>query len=400
MKSIKLILVKLFLIFQHAVLGLAVWVPFHRKINNTDSVTILLLRTSALGDFIFAVPAMVALRKHYPDARIVLLTATTTNSIQRSAVQAYAGSASLPWLSFMIPSVIDEAICVYSFGLKDLWAKTRYNVTRLNPDISVILAHPAEPGSGLLKKIIFLRFLGVRNHIYGWHTRAFNRHFRRVQYDAGFYDHHVISPLLSVAELPGMPEAREMEITFPLHLDSNARYWSDTLWKNKRWISRKIVAVAPGSIQPHKRWPLESFVDLCQELISNFNICIVIIGTLIDKRVGQQLVELLDGEVVNLAGETTLSQSAALLECCTLLVGNDGGAMHLGSAMGCPVVAIVSGIEYPNSIEPWFSKGLAVRHSVPCAPCYSFTHCPMEHNKCMKELPVNDVYEQCAQVLR
>lgn len=360
---------------------------------------ILVLRTSALGDFIFAVPAMVVLRKCYPDAKIVLLTAATTNAVQRAAVQAYAGVASLPWLSFMIPTVANEAICMHSFGLETLRADAGGSVSEFNPDITVILAHPGEPGLGLLKKIVFLRLLGVRSRIYGWRARASIKWFRAVQYEAGFFDHHVIGPLRSVAELPDMPEIGEMEIKFPLCLDPTARTWAETLWKDKGWVGRRIVAVALGSIQPHKRWPLERFVSLCQELVSSFDVCIIVIGTSGDKHLGQQLVAAVDGEVVNLAGDTSLSQSAALLEGCALLVGNDGGAMHLGSAMGCPVVAIVPGIEYPNSIEPWFSRELAVRHPVPCAPCYSFTHCPLEHNKCMKELPVHDVYEQCAQVL-
>lgn len=399
MISIKLMLVKLLLAFQNGVLGLAAWLPFLRSINIADPERILLLRTSALGDFIFAVPAMVALRKRYPDAKIVLLTATTTNAVHRSAVQAYAGAASLPWLSFMIPSVVNEAICVHSFGLKTLWADTGRRVAELNPDITIILAHPGGPGLGLLKKIVFLRFLGVRSRIYGWRTRASNKWFRSVQYEANLFDHHVIGPLRSVAELPGMAKMGKMEIKFPLCLDPGARPWAEALWKDKGWVGHKIVAVALGSIQPHKCWPLEYFVSLCQKLVSSFDVCIVVIGTSSDKPLGQQLVETIDGEVINLAGETSLSQSAALLERCALLVGNDGGAMHLGSAMGCPVVAIVPGIEYPNSIEPWFSLDLAVRHPVSCAPCYSFTHCPLEHNKCMKELPVHDVYEQCVQVL-
>lgn len=391
-------LVRLLLVSLHAVLGLAAWLPFRRTINNVVPVSILLLRTSALGDFIFAVPAMVALRKRYPDAKIVLLTATSP--AYRSKVHpAYAGVGALPWLSFMIPSVVNEAICVHSFSLRALWTSTRRRVAELNPDITIILAHPGEPGLGLLKKIVFLRFLGVRSRIYGWRTRASNNWFRSVQYEADLFDHHVIGPLRSVAELPSMPEMGEMEIKFPLFLDIDARPWAEDLWRKEGWVGRRVVAVAPGSIQPHKRWPLERFISLCQELVSHFNVCIIVIGTSGDKHLGQQLVEMVNGEVVNLAGDTSLSQSAALLERCTLLVGNDGGAMHLGSAMGCPVVAIVPGIEYPNSIEPWSSRELAVRHPVPCAPCYSFTHCPLKHNKCMKELPASEVYVKCVQAL-
>ncbi|MHB8747309.1 MAG: glycosyltransferase family 9 protein, partial [Gammaproteobacteria bacterium] len=219
------------------------------------------------------------------------------------------------------------------------------------------------------------------------------------QYEAGRFEHHVMGPLRSIAELPGMPRPEEMEVTFPLQLDPTARPWTEALWKKRGWIGRRIVAVAPGSVQPHKRWPIENFVMLCNELVRHYPVSIAVIGTASDRPLGERLVEAVGGDVLDLTGDTTLSQSAAFLERCTLLVGNDGGAMHLGSAMGCPVVSIVPGIEYPDSIEPWFSRDLAVRHPVSCAPCYSFTHCPMKHNKCMAELPVADVYERCLRVL-
>ena len=202
-----------------------------------------------------------------------------------------------------------------------------------------------------------------------------------------------------IAELPGMPPVEEMEITFPLNLEPTARPWSEDLWRKRGWFGARVVAVAPGSVHSHKRWPIEHFIALCQELAGHYQVSIVVIGTFLDKSLGERLVESVTGEVVNLAGETTLSQSGALLERCTLLVGNDGGAMHLGSAMGCPVVSIVPGIEYPGSIEPFFNRHFAVRHPVGCAPCYSFTHCPMKHNECMAELPVSDVFERCARVL-
>jgi heptosyltransferase-2 len=342
---------------------------------------------------------MVSIRKRYPDVKITLLTATSP-AYRIKSHPAYVGNVALPWLLFMVPAVINEAICVHSFDLKSLWMNIRRRVGELNPDLAVILAHPGEPGLGLFKKIVFLRFLGVRGRIYGWRTNSSIRWFRQMQYNAGLFEHHVIGPLRSVAELPDMPQIDVANIKFPLNLDLTARPWVASLWRKNGWIDRSIVAIAPGSMQPHKRWPLERFISLCQELMLNFDVFFIIIGTSEDKLLGQQLVDAVDRKAVSFAGETSLSQSTAILERCSLLVGNDGGAMHLGSAMGIPVVSIVPGIEYPNSIEPWFSRELAVRHSVPCAPCYNFTHCPLKHNKCIKELPVHDVYEKCIQVLK
>lgn len=40
-----------------------------------------------------------------------------------------------------------------------------------------------------------------------------------------------------------------------------------------------------------------------------------------------------------------------------------------------------------------------VRHHVQCAPCYSFTHCPLGHNRCMIDIPEDEVFAQCKRVL-
>lgn len=397
--SIELLFARILLKCQKCILGLIGNRSFRNLKHCIFPKRILLLRTAALGDFLLAVPAMVQLRKQFPEAKIVLLTATTTNPAHRAAVESYTGAASLPWLSFMMPAVINEAICIHSFDLKTLWAKVRDEVSEMRPDATVILAHTGETGMSLFKKLVFLRFLGVHGKIFGWRVRSSYRWFRKAQYQAGQFEHHVLSPLRSVGELPGMPPLEKMGITFPLHLEPTARSWSEDLWRKRGWFGARVVAIAPGSVQSHKCWPIENFIALCQELVRHYQVSIVVIGTILDKSLGERLVGTVGGDVSNLAGETTLSESAALLERCTMLVGNDGGAMHLGSAMGCPVVSIVPGIEYPDSIEPFFSLDLAVRHPVPCAPCYSFTHCPMKHNECMVELPVSDVYERCVRVL-
>ena len=397
--SASLLLSRILHYCQNGILGLIGNMNFRRPKNHLLPKRILLLRTAALGDFLFAVPAMVQLRKRLPHAKIVLLTSTTTSSAQRAAVDSYTGAASLPWLSFMIPEVIDGAISIHSFDLRTIWNEIRTKVGEMRPDATVILAHPGESGISLIKKMLFLRLLGVRCNIFGWRVLASNRWFRKAQYRAGLFEHHVLGPLRSVAELPGMPPLEEMEVTFPLHLEPTARPWAKDLWLKRGWLDARIVAVAPGSLQPHKRWPIEHFITLCKVLMRQYQVSIVVIGTIMDKSLGERLVEEVGGDAINMAGETTLSESAALLELCTLLVGNDGGAMHLGSAMGCPVVSIVSGIEYPGSIEPFFSRDLAVHRQVSCSPCYSFSHCPMRHNECMVELPISDVYESCVRVL-
>jgi heptosyltransferase-2 len=60
---------------------------------------------------------------------------------------------------------------------------------------------------------------------------------------------------------------------------------------------------------------------------------------------------------LNLAGETTLPELAAVLAKCRLALTNDSGGMHLATALGIPVVAVF-GITNPAQTGP---LGSAVR---------------------------------------
>ena len=265
----------------------------------------------------------------------------------------------------------------------------------MKPDAAVILAHTGEPArSQLVQEDIVPaspRRAGNRIRVACPSLEEFAVQKRTIR----------ASPIRShesVAELPGMPPVEEMEVAFRCAWNRRLARGRSS-WREQDWAGKRVVAIAPGSLMPHKRWPLEKFIALGRELVRNHHAKIVVIGTSLDKESGKCLAEEVGGDTLNLAGETTLSQSAALLEHCAFLVGNDGGAMHLGSAMRCPVVSIVPGIEYPGSVEPFFSQQLAVRHDVPCAPCYSFTYCPQNHNKCVVDISVHDVYEQCRNII-
>lgn len=383
---------------QRAGLGVVRHALFRRSASEQPK-RILLLRIAALGDFLFSVPAMRELRAAYPDAHITLLTSPTTKSDQRQRVSTYMGSSTeLPWLDLVIPSVLDEAIEFSPVHPCDLIADLRARLHDMHPDAAVILAHSGEPGASLLRKLVFLRAVGVTAPVYGWRTRSSMAWLRAAQFEHGKLEHKVLGPLRSVEHLTGTKVERE-SIRFEVDIGHDGLEWAAQLWSTEALHGRRVIAVAPGSIQPHKRWPIERFIEICRRLHPDAIDAVMVLGTKGDAELGERLRSELNAKVVNLAGRTSIQQSAGVLGRCVLLIANDGGAAHLAAAVKCPVVSIVPGIEYPDSIEPWGFGHLAVRHPVPCAPCYSFTHCPLKYNACMLDLPVDSVERACRIVL-
>jgi heptosyltransferase-2 len=155
------------------------------------------------------------------------------------------------------------------------------------------------------------------------------------------------------------------------------------------------VALCPGAeYGPAKRWPLENFVALGQELLAR-NCRLVIFGAPNDATLAAELAEKLPG-ARNLAGQTTLAEFMGALAACQLVISNDSGAMHLASALGVPTVAIFGSTE-PALTGPLGPHTAVLRHHVPCSPCF-LRECPIDF-ACMHRITPAMVLTAAAQLL-
>jgi ADP-heptose:LPS heptosyltransferase len=389
--QMKLFAIRLLLACQKSILSAVVLALFPRRNSKREPKTILLLRTGGIGDFLTAVPGMVALRRRFPSSRIVLLTTASTQAKKQEHVKGYTGSTvAYPWLAFVMPHTIDEAIIFPTTSPQFLRASIRPRILELNPDITFILAHPGEQLPNLLRKLLFLRFVGVRRNVYGWRRRATYSFFRETQWKAGLFEHKIIGPLRSVSEHPLVPQLDHGSIAFDLKLDVASMDYARQEWEARGWHNKRVVALSPGAVVSHKRWPIENYVELGRRLLVDPAVVLIVLGVPEDKPLGHILCEELGDRCTNFVDKIGLPQAAAVLQRCEMLISNDVGAAHLASALGRQCLMIGTGIEYPGT-EPWFSRQWVVRHPVPCSPCYSLWHCPLGHEQCMRGLTVDQV---------
>lgn len=362
---------------------------------------IIIFRSAALGDFILATPAMAKVRELYPDHRIVLLTTQSASKAQREKVAHYAGNtARMPWVDLARPRLIDDVVVLDNLNsFAALW-QVRKHLQSLNVEQVILMLDPCAPWLGRIKKWLLMLFLVGRVPVLGWRGKGSLNGDRAALKQAGLLRHHVHGSLQFMAELSPPQTYRDEDLRFPLEPGEEARNWAATWLAEQGLQGRRLLAIAPGSIQPHKRWPIEKFAALLREVLAQYpDLAVLVIGTPNDAALAEVLCAVDPQRVFSLAGVSSIAQSAAVLNQCDLLLGNDGGAMHLGDAMGCKVISLVPGIEYPDSIEPWHNKALAIRHPVPCAPCYDFLQCPQGDNRCMNEIEVRTVWEQVNRVL-
>lgn len=118
------------------------------------------------------------------------------------------------------------------------------------------------------------------------------------------------------------------------------------------------IAVMPGAAYgPAKRWPAERFAAVGRLLKDRLKYNMVALGSAEERSLCEAVVRNAGPGSLNLAGQTTLPELAAVLAKCMLALTNDSGGMHLATAMDIPVVAVF-GITDPVRTGP---MGAAVR---------------------------------------
>jgi len=137
-----------------------------------------------------------------------------------------------------------------------------------------------------------------------------------------------------------------------------------------------LVGIQPGASEDTRRWPPEAFADLIKRLKEDLHAKIIIFGTSSEIPLGREIEERCQLPVVNVMGTTTLSQLAALLENCRLLITNDTGTMHLAVAVGTKVVALFMGPALYYQTGPYGEDHLIIQTLAPCAPCVYSMRCP------------------------
>jgi ADP-heptose:LPS heptosyltransferase len=117
-------------------------------------------------------------------------------------------------------------------------------------------------------------------------------------------------------------------------------------------MDRDFVLLVPGTspAHPEKRWPAECFGALARALDAT-GYRIVVVGSAPETPLAARIREICP-EAVDLTGQTDLGLLGALAQRAALTVGNDTGVCHLAAAAGCAVVVLFSAGTDPARCAP------------------------------------------------
>ncbi|HEX9988850.1 MAG TPA: glycosyltransferase family 9 protein [Chloroflexia bacterium] len=362
---------------------------------------ILAVKLADLGDLLAITPALQALRAAQPSARIDLLTPPSSAGLLKGA----------PFLDniFTFDKFSFDSLgsLLNPYGMLRT-ARFLLRLRLMGYDALVIFHH-FTTGWGSLKFAVLSLASGAR--VKAGLDNGRGRFLTHKVTDKGFGAMHEADYWLNVASLLGA-DARAGWLPF-VPINSTHRVTAINLLDDIRAShTGPIVAIHPGAgaYSLARTWPVEGFAEVARGLIDAHDAAILVLGGPDETERAACLVEMVgyNGRVHNLAGRTTIHETAALIEQCDLFLGNDSGPMHVAAAVGTPVVAIFG----PSNAQAWgpytppgeASKHTIVARDLPCMPCFYRVHSlglreGCGTRPCLTGLSARRVLEACGSAL-
>jgi heptosyltransferase-2 len=169
----------------------------------------------------------------------------------------------------------------------------------------------------------------------------------------------------------------------------------------------KTLAICFGAKHFTKRYPPKQFATLISHLLNKKPLQLLLLGGTEDAPYATEILNILPDRfqsmVTNLAGRSSLMQSAAILERCDAVLCNDTGLMHIASAFGKKLFVLFGSssaafgfLPYHTQYDLFEVKGLS------CRPCshIGLDRCPKGHFRCMNDHSPALIAEQILDYLK
>jgi heptosyltransferase-2 len=167
--------------------------------------------------------------------------------------------------------------------------------------------------------------------------------------------------------------------------------------------SPKRIAVFPGSVWNTKRWPVEYFAKLVQQLAEK-NYTVLLMGGPGEEMYGEAI-ENKNGEsekVINLIGKSSVWESILVLNQCDLVIANDSASAHLAAMLNKKILVFFGPTVLSFGYRPWGNSVYVMENAnLKCRPCGSHGHdkCPIGTHECMTSINAESALKKVESVL-
>ena len=353
--------------------------------------SVLIVRLSAIGDVVHALPMLDALRTALPEARIGWLAEELSAPLLEDH----------PHLDrvYTIPRKRWRGALgqVFSREARSFFRRIRDEQWDVAIDLQGILkSGMAALASGARKRV------GFR----GPNSREGNGFLMTRRVRPRDEDRHVVQQNLRLLEGLGLAVPAEPP-RGTISLREEEIDGIRTSLERAGWRGEPLLGVNAGAGFPSKLWGPDRYAALARRLAVYTGFRPVAFWGPGEEAMRDRIVALLAGLDAIAAPATTVRESAAMLSLCSMFLSGDTGPAHIAGVLGVPVVTVFGATDGARNC-PWPAYGsdaagiYVQRNDLSCVPCRE-RRCPLggdDHLACLRGLSPDDVYSQIESWLR
>lgn len=337
-----------------------------------DYKNILIVKLSAIGDVIHALPVSRSLKHCFPQCRITWV-------VEKPARDLLTGN---PDIDEII--VFDKPKFKSFSGLLTHGAAFARMLKSRNFDLALDL-------QGLFKSAAIAYLSGAPKRLGYCNMREMSQLISTPvcgEHQQG----HVVDRYLDVVRALG---CNVDNIEFPIHITAHEEATAAEiaactgLSKGSRY-----AALAPGTNWTTKCWPTAHYAKLADALYDD-EIIPVLIGGPADKSLASDISARMNRPPIDLTGKTSLKGLAYIIKQASVFIGGDTGPMHLAAAVGTPVVSLFGPTD-PKRNGPYHGRNIVIQVDRPCIECWK-RNC---QDGCLDKIEVNTVFAAIGKIAR
>ena len=336
--------------------------------DRPDPRKFIIFQFGGIGDTLMLTPIVRELRRAYPGATFDLAFVhgyVKLAMAQHPYFRKVIAMEYYPRGYSSLSNVADRAggvakVLYYFPGLFVRTALGRYDVALLFP-----LSEPVENLTGAIAFScrIPLR-VGLGSRDLGYLHRSFS---------PDYCERHRVDSALRVLDVLHAPTTgKQLGHRYDFPLFQAEKEWAKSfLGSPQRGIRRPLFALHPGGMELSvpRRWPARYFGEVGRWLVRKTGGTILVTGTASEGNVCDEVVSMIGEGCINVCGETSIRQTAAILAECDFCLTNDTGVLHLAAAVGVRCTVAIFGPQKAELLVPRGYDIRAVQGNLPCIPC-------------------------------
>ena len=340
---------------------------------------VLVIRLDGIGDWILTSPLLRELRRALPHAHIAQIVRPAVFELARHCEYVDETLVFEPRTKHRVTQGLEWQVRALRLCYRTLWKR--------NWDVAIVPRWDFDMFNAAM-----LAFLSRASYRIGYSEHVspgkakrntdFDRLFTHPIVDTKLR-HERLRALGALAPLGIVPVRDHTQLTIPKYVKCAA----EACLEAEGADDRLRIVVAPGAGHSKRVWPARRFAGVIERLAQERSIHVVLIGAPDDEGAGAEIEAGISCSSTNLIGQANLESAAGFIAVSDFLLGNDSGPMHIGCALGIPVVVVSchpragdpSSNNAPERFGPIGDLTCVVRPESTVAPCVDACRVPKPH---------------------